>query len=165
MPRFPERLRLPVVFHVPVWPVSSLLSLRSVAGCRFPVSPVTLFSATDIRAFKLRFKDSYTDGKILAFALPNGLDIFTLHPNFAKEISNIEYKGPKTGQEIQKNSVFLSVDSEDFTFPTAGRVIDINENIQEQIKSFSLGPTSNYILIMKPNKGMRQLEEPYVKIC
>ena len=123
------------------------------------------FSPTDLRAFKLRFKDSYTDGKILAFALPNGLDIFTLHPKFAKNISNLQYKGPKSGQEIQKNSVFLSADDEDFIFPTAGKVIDINEKIQEQITSFSLGPTSNYILIMKPNKGMRQLEEPYIKIC
>ena len=123
------------------------------------------FSQTDIRAFRLRFKDSYTDGKILIFALPNGLDIFTLHPKYAQGKTNIDYKGPKIGYEIQKDSVFLSVDGEEFLFPTSGRVIDVNDNIQEQLHSFTLGPTSNFILIMKPNKGMRQFQKPFIKIC
>ena len=123
------------------------------------------FSATDLRAFKLRFKGTFTDGKIIIFALPNGLDIFTFHPKFAKNIEKIEYKGPKIGEDIENGVPFVTVNDEDIIFPTEGKVIDVNEKIEESLKSFSLGPTSNYILIMKPNKGMRQFEAPYVKIC
>ena len=123
------------------------------------------FSETDLQAFKLRFKSVHTNGKIMAFALPTGLDIFTLHPEFAKGKRNMEYKGPIIGDNIAKDSVIATIDGEDLLLPTEGKVIDFNQNLQEEIGTFALGPTSNYIILVKPNKGMRQLEDSYVKIC
>lgn len=122
------------------------------------------FSLDELRAFKLRFSGSYTNGKLLVFVLPNSLIIITFHPKFVKDKNAFIYNGPELGQDIHVGDDIVLIDGEQFVCPTQGKVIDVNPNMGDATQ-FANGPTTNFILIVKPNKGApRQFEESYTKL-
>ncbi|EAX88254.1 hypothetical protein TVAG_089020 [Trichomonas vaginalis G3] len=123
------------------------------------------FSLDELRAFKLRFSGTYTNGKLLVFILPNSLIILTFHPAFIKDQKSFDYMGPPLGHEIHVDDEIVYINEEILKCPTQGNVIDVNPNMGD-VERFKGGPTSNFILIVKPNKGApRQFGDDYVKIC
>lgn len=123
-------------------------------------------SAPDIRACKLRFTGTFSDGKQLVHKLPNGLMVFTLVPSYAAGKSSIKISCPDIGCEFEKDLGFLEVDGEILTLPVSGKIIDINTNIENCIETFSKGPTTSFTVIVKPNGGTKLvLNDPYVRIC
>ena len=114
-----------------------------------------------LRAMKMRFNASYTNTCLMLHWLPNGLYVLTFDPDFAKSINTIDFSEEiDIKKEITPKEPFAMLNEKPLYFPFQGTIIDFNQNLPQSIPLFSEGPTSSFLLIVRP-KAKFTLPEDY----
>jgi glycine cleavage system H lipoate-binding protein len=114
------------------------------------------------RALAQRFRESLKDDRQLLHHLPNGLFVVTLVPEYAATIGDISDL-PVIDQKLAQGEQYCVIDGKPLCLPFAGVVVDVNPDPNGSIAKFAVGPTTSFLLIVKPtHKPDFQFPESFV---
>ena len=115
----------------------------------------------EVRALKLRFSGSYSDGQLVLHRLPNGLLVVTLAPELAHNVKVIS-SPPEIGTALGVGETICQVDGKNLVSPVQASVVDRNAEIQDKKAYFAAGITSTFIVILKlPPKTRFEVPESF----
>ena len=118
----------------------------------------------EIRALKLRFTGSYSNGELLIHRLPNGLMVFTLDGELAKNVKSVSPM-PEIGTVIPAGEVLCVVNETEIYMPFHSTVVDSNANVGEDIARFAAGPTATFLVMTKlPPKTKFEVPEGFTAL-
>lgn len=117
-----------------------------------------LMDKATLIALQLRFSNSYTNKREMVHKLPNGLFVVTIDPSFAQKIDSIEPENIEISANVSKGECICRTDKGDIKSPVSGTVIDVNSDICKCVNMFRSGPTSSFIVMIKPDKCSEPLE-------
>lgn len=119
---------------------------------------------TEIRALKQRFSGSYSNGELMFHRLPNGLLVFTLDANLAKNLSSISPM-PEIGTVLPPGETFCQINGVDMAMPLHCTVVDANTKVQEELSRFAAGPTATFLIMVKlPAKTKFEAPENFTSL-
>lgn len=118
----------------------------------------------DIRALKLRFTGSYSNGQLLMHRLPNGLLVFTLADDLARNVRKITPM-PEIGTVIPEGEVLCMVNDIEIRMPIHSTVVDTNPNVEQETHKFAGGPTATFLVMTKqPPKTKFEVPENFTPL-
>lgn len=121
-------------------------------------------SQTTLRAMKMRFNGSFSNKMLMLHWLPNGLYVITFDPDFSENIQTLKFEDNiAIKKEIKTDNPFLFLNGKEIYLPFQATIIDLNIELEQSIPLFKEGPTSSFLLIVKP-KPKFQLPEDYLTI-
>lgn len=105
-------------------------------------------NTAELRALRLRFSGSYTNGKLLLHRLPNGLIAVTLDSSLASRLSQIS-EPPDLRTELKPGDPICTVNGESISLPFSCIVVDRNSDVMGSIERFKAGPTATFIVLVR----------------
>jgi hypothetical protein len=86
----------------------------------------------------------------------------TLIPEYAATISGFSQL-PGIRQTLTQDETYCTADDHPLFLPFTGTVVDANQDPNGSLPKFAIGPTTSFLLIMKPARGFRpELPVSYV---